>query len=343
MTLSSWSPRLRGFETLREGAPTWARNAIAATRAGAAAVPGPAGVRGGVAPAQRPVLGARGLAGELAVAALGLGFLSASAGGGMGMILICMLVVGLALSLAVTRLVEWRWAASAHPGGELRPAFALAPEGIALEQAGRLIAVPWSDVLEIVALPPRGLGRHGARAAFVVSPHRRSRPWIEVVPSRFGLTVWELLPEAERLHQQARRSQAGGPTATEAPYRSSGREELGARARDLADDVSALAGALVRSQPLPGCFRVPMGLGRGAVLLTPHALCYLLGAGRGRAPAIHRVPWSDVCELSVDGGALRVHMHEPDDDLRLSLGYPALLIAAVAAAYLRGAVPLSRV
>ena len=53
--------------------------------------------------------------------------------------------------------------------------------------------------------------------------------------------------------------------------------------------------------------------------------------------------WSDVCELSVDGGALRVHMHEPDDDLRLSLGYPALLIAAVAAAYLRGAVPLSRV
>ena len=86
-----------------------------------------------------------------------------------------------------------------------------------------------------------------------------------------------------------------------------------------------------------------MGLGRGAVLLTPHALCYLVGAGRGRAPAIHRVPWSDVCELSVDGAALRVHMHEPDDDLRLSLGYPALLIAAVAAAYLRGAVPLSRV
>ena len=241
MTLSSWSPRLRGFETLREGAPTWARNAIAATRAGAAAAPGPVGVRGGVAPTQRPLLGAGGLAGELAVAALGLGFLSASAGGGMGMILICMLVVGLALALAVTRLVEWRWAASAHPGGELRPALALAPEGIALEQAGRLIAVPWSDVLEIVALPPRGLGRHGARAAFVVSPHRRSRPWIEVVPSRFGLTVWELLPEAERLHQQARRSQAGGPTATQAPYRCSGREELGARARDLADDVSALA------------------------------------------------------------------------------------------------------
>jgi len=331
-------PRLRGFESPREGAPIWARDAIAAVRARLAGAP-----FGGQAPAPRPRLGWRGLAVELAAVIGALGFLTASARGGMGMILIGMLATGLALALAAARVAEYQRVAVAHPAGEQRPAFALTREGIALEQDGRMIAVPWSDVLEIVALPPFGLGRHGAVVAFVVSPHRRTLPWVEVFPTRFGLSVWELLPEAERLHGAARREAAGG-AMRQAPYRSSGREELGVRARDLAENVGALASALVRSQPLPGCFRVPGGVGRGALLLTPSALCYLTGSSRGPAPPIRRVAWTDVAELAAEGGELRIHMHEPEDDVTLrGLGYPALLIAAVAAAYLRGAVPLSRV
>jgi hypothetical protein len=332
----------RGFETPREGAPAWAREALAAARAGQL------GETGGVAPRVRPHLGAVGLLGELALFAAACVFLSASAGGGMGIILLGLIALGFSVTLAASRLYEYRFVARTHPGRGGRPAFALVSRGIALAQDGRVVALAWSDVLEIVALPPRGLGRHGPSLVFVVSPQRRSPPWVEILPTRFGLNLWDLLPEAERLRAAQRRQLAAVSETSRAPYRVAGREELGSRALALADNVAALADAMLAASPLPGCFPVPGGSFHGNLMLTPSALVYVdrrkVRFGALRLPSLRRVPWSEVAELDAEGGSLRVRMREPDDDLCLrGLEYPALLVAAVASAYLRGAAPLARI
>lgn len=333
--------RLRGFETTRDGAPTWARDAIAQARAGQL------GIAGGSAASARPRLGVLGLALELGLMLGAAWFVTAATGGGMGILLLGLLLVGFAGALVTARLSEYRHVRRIHPGGHDRPSLALCTRGVALEQDGRVIALPWQDVIEIVALPPHGLGRHGAALVFVVSPQRRSPPWVQVLPSRFGLSLWDLLPEAERLRASARRimNAGGGDLAGDvrAPYRESGREELGARARELAENTCALASAMVRAQPIPGCFHVPPGSFSGrSIMFTPSALIYRIN--RGAFPIMRRLAWSDVAELDADGDSLRVRMREPDDDVTLhNLAYPALLVAAIAVAYLKGAVPLARI